>query len=62
MGFCGKMTVKFEGNLIINNLLGLLFEYGACAGMGIKTALGMGALKMKFLLSLNIFQWLNGVA
>lgn len=44
-GFCGKMTVKFEGNRIVNNLLSLLFEYANYAGIGIKTALGMGAIK-----------------
>ncbi len=44
-GFCGNMTIKFEGNNIINNLLGLLFEYANYSGVGIKTALGMGAIK-----------------
>ena len=45
MGFCGKMTVKLSGNRIVNNLLALLFEYANYAGIGIKTALGMGAIK-----------------
>ena len=44
-GFCGKMTVKLSGNRIVNNLLALLFEYANYAGIGIKTALGMGAIK-----------------
>ena len=44
-GFCGKMYLKFEGNFIVNNLLGLLSEYANYAGIGIKTALGMGAVK-----------------
>ena len=44
-GFCGMMSFKFEGNRIVNNLLSLLFEYANYAGIGIKTALGMGAIK-----------------
>ena len=47
-GFCGKMSIKFVGNRIVNNLLGLLFEYANYSGIGIKTALGMGATKTKF--------------
>ena len=47
-GFCGKMSIKFEGNRIVNNLLGMLFEYANYAGIGIKTTLGMGAIKTKF--------------
>ena len=46
-GFCGNMAIKFEGDRVINNLLGLLFEYANYAGIGIKTALGMGAVKTK---------------
>ena len=44
-GFCGEMTLTFHGNRIVNNLLSLLFEYANYAGIGIKTALGMGAVK-----------------
>ena len=47
-GFCGKMSLKFVGNRIVNNLLGMLFEYANYSGIGIKTALGMGATKTKF--------------
>ena len=46
-GFCGKMNIQFEGDRVINNMLGLLFEYANYAGLGIKTALGMGAVKTK---------------
>lgn len=46
-GFCGKMSVKWSGNRMVNNLLSLLFEYANYAGIGIKTALGMGATKTK---------------
>ena len=46
-GFCGNMTLKFEGDRVVNNMLALLFEYANYAGVGIKTALGMGAMKTK---------------
>ena len=46
-GFCGKMSVKLSGNRMVNNLLSMLFEYANYAGIGIKTALGMGATKTK---------------
>lgn len=46
-GFCGNMTVNFEGNRVVNNMLALLFEYANYAGVGVKTALGMGAMKTK---------------
>ena len=44
-GFCGSMKIKFVGNALINNLLAILFNYANYAGVGIKTALGMGATK-----------------
>lgn len=44
-GFCGTMKIKFEDNALINNLLAILFNYANYAGVGIKTALGMGATK-----------------
>ena len=46
-GFCGKMTLKLSGDRVVNNLLSMLFEYANYAGIGIKTALGMGATKTK---------------
>lgn len=46
-GFCGRMTANFEGDATTNKLLGLLFEYANYCGIGIKTALGMGAVKTK---------------
>lgn len=46
-GFCGSMRLNFEGNEIVNNLLKLLFHYANYSGVGIKTALGMGAIKTK---------------
>ena len=46
-GFCGSMRLHFEGNENVNNLLKLLFHYANYSGIGIKTALGMGAIKTK---------------
>lgn len=46
-GFCGKMSADFKGEHATKNLLGLLFEYANYCGVGIKTALGMGAIKTK---------------
>ena len=46
-GFCGRMIANFEGDSTTNRLLGLLLEYANYTGIGIKTALGMGAVKTK---------------
>lgn len=46
-GFCGRMSADFEGDNTTNKLLGLLFEFANYSGVGIKTALGMGAVKTK---------------
>ena len=43
-GFCGTMSANFNGDITTNKLLGLLFEYANYCGIGIKTALGMGAV------------------
>ena len=44
-GFCGRTNIFFGGNDMLNRILGLLFSFAPFAGVGIKTALGMGALK-----------------
>lgn len=46
-GFSGRMSANFNGDITTNKLLGLLFEYANYCGIGIKTALGMGAVKTK---------------
>lgn len=46
-GFCGRMSANLNGDITANKLLGLLFEYANYSGIGIKTALGMGAVKTK---------------
>jgi CRISPR-associated endoribonuclease Cas6 len=44
-GFGGSMRLTFRGNDMTKRLMGLLWSFAPFAGMGIKTALGMGALK-----------------
>lgn len=44
-GFCGRMNIFLGGTDMLNRILGLLFNFAPFAGVGIKTALGMGALK-----------------
>lgn len=39
------MKLNFVGNVAVNNVLGLLFNFANYSGVGIKTALGMGAIK-----------------
>ena len=43
-GFCGTMNVRFSGNDMIRRLMDLLLRYSCYAGVGMKTALGMGAV------------------
>jgi CRISPR-associated endoribonuclease Cas6 len=41
--FYGKITIKNNGAAQLRNLAGLLFKFSEFSGIGIKTALGMGA-------------------
>ena len=43
-GFSGKISISFVGNESVNKILGLLAKFAPFAGLGIKTALGMGAV------------------
>ena len=43
-GFCGNIKVKFSGNDMTRRLMNLILMYANFAGIGIKTALGMGAV------------------
>lgn len=43
--FIGNITIKMRGTQTMANLANLLFEFGEFSGVGIKTALGMGAVK-----------------
>lgn len=44
--FVGKITIKISGTQTMANFANMLFEYGEYSGIGIKTALGMGAVKI----------------
>ncbi len=43
--FKGRITLKIGGSNVLVNLSNMLLEFGEFSGVGIKTALGMGALK-----------------
>lgn len=44
--FIGKLTIRVGGTQTMTNFANLLFQFGAYSGVGIKTALGMGAMKL----------------
>ena len=45
-GFAGNVQLRFQGTDMTNRLLGLLIRFASFAGVGIKTALGMGAVDL----------------
>lgn len=46
-GFRGDLRVRFFGADAVRRILGMLFSFAPFVGIGIKTALGMGAVKTK---------------
>lgn len=44
--FIGKVTIKMHGSQTMTNFANMLFEFGEYSGVGIKTALGMGCIKL----------------
>lgn len=44
-GFVGKICIKVKGAETLARYIRLLFEFGEFSGVGIKTAIGMGAIK-----------------
>lgn len=44
--FIGKVTIKINGTYTLANFAKMLFEFGEYSGIGIKTALGMGYVKI----------------
>ncbi|TGY97287.1 CRISPR-associated endoribonuclease Cas6 [Petralouisia muris] len=44
--FMGQMKIKVSGPQAMVNFLNLLFHFGEYTGIGIKTAMGMGAVKL----------------
>lgn len=45
-GFIGSITLRLDGTKTMNSFAKMLFEFGEYSGVGIKTTLGMGALKL----------------
>ncbi len=44
--FIGTITIKMQGSQTMTNFANMLFEFGEYSGVGIKTALGMGCIKL----------------
>lgn len=44
--FIGKITVKINGAQSLVNFANMMFKFGEYSGIGIKTALGMGSIKV----------------
>lgn len=44
--FIGKVTIKMSGSQTMTNFATMLFRFGEYSGVGIKTALGMGCIKI----------------
>lgn len=45
--FIGTMTLKIQGTQTMRNFANMLFQFGEYSGIGIKTALGMGAVRLE---------------
>lgn len=45
--FTGRITIKINKSAHLGNILKLLLSYGEYSGIGIKTALGMGTVKIE---------------
>ncbi len=45
--FKGNITLKVKGSQMFKNLMHMLVQFGEYSGIGIKTAMGMGAMKMR---------------
>ncbi len=48
-GFSGQMRVLFHGNDLVKRVIALIFSFAPYAGVGIKTAIGMGAMQSSVL-------------
>ena len=44
--FIGKITIKMRGSQTMTNFANMLFRFGEYSGVGIKTSLGMGSIKI----------------
>ena len=45
--FIGRITIRIRGPQTMNNFARMLFEFGDFSGVGIKNAMGMGAIKVQ---------------
>ena len=45
--FMGKITIRIRGPQQLVNLMHMLFRFGEYSGVGIKTAIGMGAIEIE---------------
>lgn len=46
-GYVGEFTIKFYGSELLARYIRLLFKFGEFSGVGVKTAMGMGAIKIQ---------------
>lgn len=46
--FIGRIRLKLRGTTTTKNLVNLLLDYGQYSGIGIKNAIGMGAIKIEY--------------
>ena len=46
-GFCGSVTLRCQGTETMVRYLRMLLNFGEFAGVGIKTAVGMGAMRLR---------------
>lgn len=44
--FLGEVTIEMKGTRTMSNLADMLFHFGEYSGVGIKTAIGMGAMQL----------------
>lgn len=44
--FLGRMTLRMDGTQTMRNFAEILFRFGTYSGVGVKTALGMGAMQL----------------
>lgn len=44
-GYIGEIEITIKANQMMTNILNLLFEFAEYSGLGIKTSIGMGAIK-----------------
>ena len=44
--FLGKITLRIDGSQTMLNFARMLFQFGTFSGVGIKTSLGMGAIRL----------------